>query len=56
MDISRAVRAAAVCAGFAAGAAGADSALTIYNQNFAVVREILPLDLKAAGKPRVSSA
>jgi hypothetical protein len=26
---------------------GADPALTIYNQNFAVIREILPLDLKA---------
>src|ERR1700681_903736 len=26
---------------------GADPALTIYNQNFAVIRETLPLDLKA---------
>ena len=26
---------------------GADPALTIYNQNFAVVRETLPLDLKS---------
>jgi hypothetical protein len=51
MNISEAVRTlgrlAAVCAGFTAAAAGADPALTIYNQNFAVVREILPLDLKA---------
>jgi hypothetical protein len=26
---------------------GADPALTVYNQNFAVIRETLPLDLKA---------
>ena len=32
---------------FTALAFGADPALTIYNQNFAVVREGLPLDLKA---------
>jgi hypothetical protein len=30
-----------------AGIAGADPALTIYNQNFAVVRDTVPLDLKA---------
>jgi hypothetical protein len=28
-------------------ASAADTSLTIYNQNFAVIREILPLDLKA---------
>ena len=32
---------------FTALAWGADPALTIYNQNFAVIRETLPLDLKA---------
>ena len=32
---------------FSAGIAGADPALTIYNQNFAVVRDTVPLDLKA---------
>jgi hypothetical protein len=31
----------------AASATAADTSLTIYNQNFAVVREILPLELKA---------
>eukprot|EP01035_Chromulina_nebulosa_P068752 gene68752-94215_t len=31
----------------AALTAGAQPALTIYNQNFAVVRERVPLDLKA---------
>jgi len=35
----------AVCA-FAAVTAGAQPALTVYNQNFAVVRERVPLDLK----------
>jgi hypothetical protein len=30
-----------------AGIAGADPSLTIYNQNFAVVRDTVPLDLKA---------
>lgn len=40
-------RLAALCAGFAAAAPGADPALTIYNQSFAVIREILPVDLKA---------
>ena len=40
-------RLAALCTYFTALAFGADPALTIYNQNFAVVREILPLDLKA---------
>jgi hypothetical protein len=38
---------AALCAGFTALAWGADPALTIYNQNFAVIRETLPLDLQA---------
>jgi hypothetical protein len=51
MDISKAVRTcillAALCAVFTTQALAADPALTIYNQNFAVVREILPLDLKA---------
>src|ERR1035437_7139868 len=37
----------ALCAGFTALVLGADPALTIYNQNFAVVRENLPLDWKA---------
>ena len=37
----------AVCACFTVLAFGADPALTIYNQNFAVVRETLPLELKA---------
>jgi hypothetical protein len=36
-----------VCAGFASLVWGADPAITIYNQNFAVIRETLPLDLKA---------
>ena len=40
-------RVAAVCALFTAIIAGADPAVTIYNQNFAVIRETLPLDLKA---------
>src|SRR5664279_3432132 len=40
-------RLAALCAGFTALVWGADPALTIYNQKFAVVRETLPLDLKA---------
>jgi len=41
------VRLATLCAGFTALVFGADPALTIYNQNFAVIRETLPLDLKA---------
>ena len=36
-----------LCACFTALAWGADPALTIYNQNFAVIRETLPLDLKS---------
>jgi hypothetical protein len=40
-------RLAALWAYFAALVWGADPALTIYNQNFAVIRETLPLDLKA---------
>lgn len=39
--------AAALCAPVAAFAAAAPPALTIYNQNFAVVRETVPLDLQA---------
>jgi hypothetical protein len=38
---------AALCAYVTALAWGAEPALTIYNQNFAVIRETLPLDLKA---------
>ncbi len=40
-------RLAALCTCVTALAFAADPALTIYNQNFAVVRETLPLDLKA---------
>ncbi len=40
-------RPAALCAFFLSPIFGADPALTIYNQNFAVVRETIPLDLKA---------
>ena len=40
-------RFAALCAYVTALAWGADPALTIYSQNFAVIRETLPLDLKA---------
>jgi hypothetical protein len=40
-------RLAALCVGFTALVWGADPALTIYNQNFAVIREALPLDLRA---------
>src|SRR5450759_2890107 len=40
-------RVAALCAVFTGLVLGADPALTIYNQNFAVIRETLPLDLKA---------
>jgi hypothetical protein len=39
-------RSTALCSSFIALLAGADPALTIYNQNFAVIRETLPLDLK----------
>jgi hypothetical protein len=45
--ISTCGRLAALCTCFTALLVGADPALTIYNQNFAVIREILPLDLKA---------
>src|ERR1039457_1711964 len=40
-------RMAVLCAGLAGLAWGCAPALTIYNQNFAVIRETLPLDLKA---------
>jgi hypothetical protein len=40
-------RIVALCSCFTVLARGADPALTIYNQNFAVIRETLPLDLKA---------
>jgi hypothetical protein len=43
------IKLAVLCASFMSLAAGADPALTIYNQNFAVIRETLPLDLKAGG-------
>lgn len=36
-----------LCAGLAATASAAQPALTIYNQNFAVVRDLIPLDLKS---------
>ena len=36
-------------------AAAAEPALTIYNQNFAVVRDTVPLDLKAGANPVVYS-
>jgi len=36
-------------------AAGAEPALTIYNQNFAVVRDTVPLDLKAGANPVIYS-
>jgi hypothetical protein len=35
-----------LCAAYAAAASAAQPALTIYNQNFAVVRDTIPLDLK----------
>jgi hypothetical protein len=37
---------AVLCAVYAAAASAAQPALTIYNQNFAVVRDTIPLDLK----------
>ena len=40
-------RVAALCVCFTALVFSADPALTIYNQNFAVIRDTLPLDLKA---------
>jgi hypothetical protein len=51
MNISKIARTcgrlAALFAGSTVAAPAADPALTIYNQNFAVIREIMPLDLKA---------
>jgi hypothetical protein len=44
--LSASARLAAACACFTSLLLGADPALTIYNQNFAVIRETLPLDLK----------
>jgi hypothetical protein len=41
------IHAALLCACFTLVAVAADPALTIYNQDFAVVRETLPLDLEA---------
>ena len=40
-------RLASLCLWFTALLSGANPALTIYNQNFAVIRETLPLDLKS---------
>jgi len=40
-------RLASLCLWFTAFLSAADPALTIYNQNFAVIRETLPLDLKS---------
>jgi hypothetical protein len=37
-------------------ATASEPALTIYNQNFAVVRETIPLDLKANNQVRFMSA
>ena len=45
--IGKCGRLAALCAYVTSLGWGADPALTIYNQNFAVIRETLPLDLKA---------
>jgi hypothetical protein len=45
--MSACVRLVALSACAATHLAAADAALTIYNQNFAVIRETLPLDLKA---------
>lgn len=46
--MNRAILAAVVlCASAVAGISAAQPALTIYNQNFAVVRDTVPLDLKA---------
>lgn len=47
----RAARAAAVVVLFCGPALCGDPALTIYNQNFAVVREVIPLDLQAGNNP-----
>ena len=38
---------ASLCLWFTTRFSGADPAFTIYNQNFAVIRETLPLDLKS---------
>jgi hypothetical protein len=40
-------RLASLCLSLPALLPGADPALTIYNQNFAVIRETVPLDLKS---------
>ena len=44
------VRLASLCFSVIAPGIAGDPAQTIYNQNFAVIREILPLDLKAGNK------
>ncbi|HTL67002.1 MAG TPA: DUF4139 domain-containing protein [Lacunisphaera sp.] len=51
MKIPRFLFPAAALAGIAATAAANQPALTIYNQNFALVREHVPLDLKAGVTP-----
>jgi hypothetical protein len=45
--LRKGIQTALLCAGFTLAAVAADPALTIYNQDFAVVREVLPLDLQA---------
>jgi hypothetical protein len=47
MSLLQSARVAVLCAGITSLLCGGDPALTIYNQNFAVVREILPVDLQA---------
>jgi hypothetical protein len=47
MPLRKTSHAAALCACFTAAAVAADPALTIYNQDFAVIRETVPLDLSA---------
>jgi hypothetical protein len=49
--LQRAARAAAAVGLFCGPALCGDPALTIYNQSFAVVREVLPLDLQAGNNP-----
>src|SRR5713226_2357847 len=46
MNITIAVRICMACSALAAPVFCVEPALTIYNQNFAVVRETIPLDLK----------
>ena len=55
MGLLRSGRAAVLCILAAAVAGAADPALTIYNQNFAVVRETIPLELQS-GTNRIQFA